>query len=174
MRCVLFMCRSRSSQTAHHVQKKRITRFVQWTNQVSLLVCVTGFEPMATSCGAQNRLSLRFAVSATNLLMKSFAILTMKSKTSFGWNIFLAENMKWNSPLTFAKQIFHSEAISYYEVIFHSPQGEFHWKKTKSIDLVFFLVEQRSVCASQCSSDFRLVEQCLKSANIAPSRPFHR
>ena len=28
--------------------------------------------------------------------------------------------------LTFAKQIFHSEAISHYKVIFHSPQGEFH------------------------------------------------
>ena len=47
----------------------------------------------------------------------------------------------WNEIrlLTFAKQIFHSEAISLGEAKFHSPQGEFRWKKPNEIALGFFL-----------------------------------
>ena len=54
------------------------------------------------------------------------------------WNNFLAEivkyltlfDVKWNSPFTFAKQIFHSEAISHGEAIFHSPKANFVEKST--------------------------------------------
>ena len=57
------------------------------------------------------------------------------------WNNFLTEivkyltspmalfDVKWNLP-TFAKQIFHSVAISHGEAIFHSPKANFTEKKT--------------------------------------------
>ena len=38
-------------------------------------------------------------------------------------------DVKWNLPFTFAKQIFHSEAISLGEAKFHSPQANFVEKK---------------------------------------------
>ena len=49
------------------------------------------------------------------------------------WNNSLAKivkylttfDVKWNSPFTFAKQIFHSVAISHDEAIFHSPKANF-------------------------------------------------
>ena len=41
----------------------------------------------------------------------------------------VGRNVKWNSP-TFAKRIFHSEAISHGKAIFHSPKANFVEKST--------------------------------------------
>jgi len=43
------------------------------------------------------------------------------------------------SPFTFAKQIFHSEAISLGEAKFHSPQANFVEKSTSAEQMCFFL-----------------------------------
>ena len=41
--------------------------------------------------------------------------------------------------ITFAKQIFHSEAISLGEAKFHSPQANFVEKSTSASQMCFFL-----------------------------------
>ena len=46
---------------------------------------------------------------------------------------------------TFAKQIFHSEAISHGEAIFHSPKANFVEKSQVDFRLDFFLVEMRGI-----------------------------
>ena len=49
--------------------------------------------------------------------------------------------MKWNTPLTFAKQIFHSEAISQCDSIISHAESVFRWKKHQScikIDAFFW------------------------------------
>ena len=66
------------------------------------------------------------------------------------WNNFLTEivkylpsvDVKWNSPSTFAKQIFHSGAISHGEAIFHSPKANFVEKKHLLSQVLFFWWER--------------------------------
>ena len=65
------------------------------------------------------------------------------------WNNFLAEivkyltswDVKWNSPFTFAKQIFHSEAISLGRCQISLAEGEFRWKKRASLTTCSFFLE---------------------------------
>ena len=65
------------------------------------------------------------------------------------WNNFLAEivkyltpfDVKWNSPFTFAQQIFHSEAISLGEAKFHSPKANFVEKREQVFRLALFFLE---------------------------------
>ena len=62
------------------------------------------------------------------------------------WNNFPAEivkylipfDVKWNSPFTFAKQIFHSETISLGEAKFHSPKANFVEKAHLRCRCAFF------------------------------------
>ena len=69
------------------------------------------------------------------------------------WNRNLTISVKWNTPLTFAKQIFHSEAISHCGAIFHTPQGVFRWKNRQScikIDGFFWQGQKDAYCFAIC------------------------
>ena len=50
-------------------------------------------------------------------------------------------DVKWNSPFTFAKQIFHSGAISLGGAKFHSPQANFVEKRGQVFRLALFFLE---------------------------------
>ena len=70
------------------------------------------------------------------------------------WNNFLAEivkyltpfDVKWNSPFTFAKQIFHSEAISLGRCQISLAAGEFRWKKHICVADVLFSGGTGQIC----------------------------
>ena len=54
------------------------------------------------------------------------------------WNFLLTQKVKWNSPLTRAAHFTAKQFHNNRRLLFHSPQGEFHWKNPKSIWLGIF------------------------------------
>ena len=75
-----------------------------------------------------------------SFLVKSFADAHGEIIHSVNCEILLPLVAMWNKIrlLTFAEQIFHSEAISLGEAKFHTPQGVFRWKKHLQSASAFF------------------------------------